>query len=273
MMAERCMHAVWSTAACLATLATVVAQAAPPPLLDDVAPPGVWTLAEVDGAAKPWPDTTVQLGVAGDGATILVDTGCERFMATAVRTRREVTLEHGPGSELSCQGDRAAAEATVAPVLADLEAFDVVAGRLHVQGAGRTLVYEPAWEPDSAGVPGAPRLASSDRLDPSRFEAAVQAASANGASWVRDPVQVALLFVDEPSTGRTAIVREDRPDGPETLVRVWLDGLGDDATRARWYEVRLDRVAHGAWHVASARRAGVCFRGERTGALVAGRCP
>jgi hypothetical protein len=272
-MAGRLMHSVWRTTVWLAAFATAVVQAAPPPTMDDVAPPGVWTLAEVDGAATPWPGVTVQLGVAGDGVTILVDTGCERFIAVAARTRRQVALERGPGSDLSCQGDRAAAEATVAPVLADLDAIDVLAGRLRVRGAGRTLVYEPAWEPESAGVPGAPRLASSDRLDPSRFAAAVDASSANGASWVRDPVQVALLFVDEPSTARTAIVREDRPQGAETLVRVWLDGLGDDATRARWYEVRLERVADGAWRVASARRAGVCSRGERTDTLVAGRCP
>jgi hypothetical protein len=123
-------------------------------------------------------------------------------------------------------------------------------------------------------VPGAPRIASADRLDPTRFAAAVDASSANGSSWVRDPVRVALLFVDEPSTARTTIVREEGPGGSETVVRVWLDGVEGDATRARWYEVRLERVAGGgAWHVASARRAGLCSRGERTDALVAGRCP
>jgi hypothetical protein len=152
-------------------------------------------------------------------------------------------------------------------------AIDLVAGRLRVRGAGRTLVYEPAWEPEPAGVPGAPRVASSHRLDTTRFAAAVDASAANGARWVRDPVRVALLFVDEPSTVRTTIVREGRPGGAEAVVRVWLDGLGDDATRARWYELRLERAAGGAWYVGSARRAVACSRGARTDALVAGRCP
>ncbi len=254
-------------------LAVSVVLAAPPPLAADVAPPGVWNLVQVDGASDPWPDVDVQLGVADDGVTVLVDTGCERFMAVATRDRSGVSLDRTSSSRLACDGDHAAAEATVAPVLADLDAIEVLAGRLYVRGAGRVLVFAPDAPPSSSGVPGAPPVASSDRLDPSRFAAAVDASAANGAHWVRDPVQVAQLFVDDASTVRTTIVRDELPGGAATVVRFWFDGLRDDAVRARWFEVRLERGDDDAWRVASARRAALCARGDVTDVLVAGLCP
>lgn len=247
--------------------------AAAPPLAADVAPPGVWNLVRADDATDPWPRVDVQLGVADDGVTVLVDTGCERFMAVASRDRSGVALDRRSSSSLRCEGDRAAAEATVAPVLADLDTIEVLAGRLHVRGAGRVLVYALDALPAPSGVPGTPPVASSDRLDPSRFAAAVDASAANGAHWVRDPLQVALLFVDDASTARTTIVRDELPGDATTVVRFWFGGLRDDAVRARWFEVRLERGPDDAWRVAAARRAALCARGDAADALVAGRCP
>lgn len=257
----------------LAVLVASIGQAAPPPLLADVAPPGVWTLEALDGARDPWPGATVQLGVADDGATVLVDTGCDRFIAVASIGGARPLLERQASSGLRCEGDRAAAEAVVAPVLADIEAIDVLAGRIVIRGAGHVLVFAPDSPPISAGIPGAPPVASSDRLDPTRFAAVVDASASNGAGWVHDPLWVALLFVDEASTRRTAIVRDEGPDAATTTVRLWFDGMRDDSIRARWYELRLRRDGDGGWRVAAGRTAVVCGRPGMASEAVAGRCP
>lgn len=257
----------------LAGTLMAVARSAEPPLLPDVAPPGVWTLQRVDGTSDPWPDAMVQLGVADDGVTVLVDTGCDRFLAVVSLAGRRPVLDTRTRSDLRCEGDRAAAEAAVAPVLADVEAIDVLAGRLVIRGAGRVLVFAPEAAPTSAGVPGAPPVASSDRLDPTRFDAVIDASASSGAAWVRDPLWVALLFVDADSTRRTTIVRDEGGDDAATTVRFWFDGLLDDAVRARWYDVRLERDADGVWRVASASRAVVCARPGTADEAVAGRCP
>lgn len=250
-----------------------IAEGAAPPLLPDVAPPGVWTLQEVDGSSDPWPDATVQLGVADDGVTLLVDSGCDRFLAVVSFDGGRPVLETRARSDLRCEGDRAAAEAIVAPVVADVEAIDVLAGRLVIRGAGRVLAFAPEAPPTPAGVPGAPPVASSDRLDPTRFDAVVDASASSGAAWVQDPLWVALLFVDAGSTRRTTIVRDEGSDDATATVRLWFDGLLDDAIRARWFEVHLERDDDAVWRVASARRAVVCGRPGMADEAVAGRCP
>lgn len=262
---------VLSVVAC--ALGTMLAWAAAPPLAGDVAPPGVWTLVAVDSGGVPWPEVPVQVGVADDGVTLLVDTGCERFMAIASRPSDGGTLDRRSASDRSCEGDRALAESVVRPVFVELEGIEVVAGRVVVRGAGRVLVFAPEASPEAAGIAGTPSVASSDRLDSTRFARAVDAAATNGARWVQDPVLVALLFVDEPSTGRTTIVRQDLSTDASTVVRFWFDGLRDDSVQARWYEVRLALDAGGTWRIEAARRAVRCARGSVTEVLVAGLCP
>ena len=247
------------------------ALAAPPPLAPDALPPGVWNLVAVDGGPAPWSDAAVQIGVADDGTTLIGDAGCTRFMATASRTRAGFGLEFATRSDFACDGDRAAADAVVLPALERPEHVEVVAGRVVVEGAGVRLAYAPAAPPLPAGVPGAPPVASSDRLDPSRFAPILAASAANGALWVRDPLQVALLFASMPSTGRTTIVREDVPAGDATVVRLWFDDLPGDAVRGRWFELRLEPNAAGAWQVVAGRQASACAGGSDH--LVAGRCP
>lgn len=245
--------------------------AAPPPLAPDALPPGVWTLVGVGDGPDPWPGAAVQLGVADDGTTVLVDAGCTRSIATAARDRTGFALELATRSGFACDGDRAAADAVVLPVLEDLEHVEVIAGRLHVRGAGLVLVYEPDAPPVDAGVPGAPPVASSDRLDPTRFAPILDASAANGAPWVRDPVQVALLFASTPSTGRTAIVREDAPGGGATVVRLWFDALPGGTVRGRWFEVHLAHGDDGTWRIVAGRQASACAGAD--GSSVAGRCP
>ena len=258
--------------ALLAALAlATTALAAPPPLAPDALPPGVWNLVAVDGGPHPWSGAAVQIGVADDGTTLIGDAGCTRFMATASRTRAGFGLEIATRSDFACDGDRAAADAVVLPALERPEHVDVVGGRVVVEGAGVRLEYAPAAPPSDAGVPGAPPVASSDRLDPSRFAPILAASAANGALWVRDPLQVALLFASMPSTGRTAVVREDVPAGDATVVRLWFDDLPGDAIRGRWFELRLERTGAGAWQVVAGRHASTCAGGDDR--LVAGRCP
>ena len=88
---------------------------------------------------------------------------------------------------------------------------------------------------------------------------------------MRDPLQVALLFASQPSTGRTVVVRDDAPGGTATIVRLWFDGLSEDAVAGRWFEVDLAQGDDGAWRVVAGRQASACRSEE--GALVAGRCP
>lgn len=255
----------------LAALLAGSALAAPPPLAADALPPGLWNLVGVGDGPNPWPGATVQLGVANDGTTVLVDAGCTRFMASAARSRTGVSLGSSSRSTFTCDGDRAAADAVVLAVLDTLEQIDVVAGRLWVRGGGPLLVYAPDAPPSDPGVAGAPPVASSDRLDPARFAPIVDASAANGARWVRDPLHVALLFASQSSTGRTAVVREDAPGGAATVVRLWFDALPEDAVAGRWFEVELEHGEDRAWRVVAGRQASVCA--GTTGGLVAGRCP
>lgn len=90
-------------------------------------------------------------------------------------------------------------------------------------------------------MPGAPLVAPSDRLDPARFVPIVDTSASNGSLWVRDLLQVALLFASMPSTGRTAIVREDAPGGGATVVRPWFDGR---ALVSTGLDVALPRFRH-----------------------------
>lgn len=245
--------------------------AAPPPLAPDAVPPGVWFLVGVDDGPNPWPGAAIQLGIADDGTTVFADAGCTRFMATATRDRTGVALEFASRSDFTCDGERAAANAIVLPVLEGSENVEVVAGRLHVRGAGPLLVYAPSDPPSDPGVPGAPPVVSSDRLDTTRFNPIIDASASHGAHWVRDPLQVAMLFASLPSTGRTAIAREDTHDGAASVVRLWFDEFADDTVDGRWLEVRLEQGDDGAWRVVAGRQASTCVSGD--GALVAGRCP
>lgn len=258
-------------AALLAALCAASAIAAPPPLAPDALPPGVWSLVGVGDGPHPWPGASVQLGVADDGTTVLVDAGCTRAMATAARERSGFALTFATRSDFACDGDRAAADAVVLPVLEDLEHAEVIAGRLHVQGSGVRLVYAPDAPPSDPIVAGAPPVASSDRLDPSRFAPILEASAANGALWVRDPLHVALLFAAQPSTARTAVVREDAPGGASTVVRLWFDALTVDGVSGRWFEIELERGDDDVWRLVAGRQASVCAGAE--GSLVAGRCP
>lgn len=255
-----------------AVLALAAAHAAPPLLATGPLPPGAWTLVGLDADANPWPRVDVTLEVADDGRTISGSTGCNGFFGEVAGSAD--ALEVGPLAQTlrACAGDEGTAEAIVARVLGNATRADLVAGRLYVRGSGRMLVYAPTGDPVDADVPGAPALASSDRLDPARFAPIVEASAANRAAWVRDPLQVALLFVDTPSSGRSAVVRADTaPDA--TTVRVWFDGLEDDSVRALWFAIDLERGADGAWRVVSGQRASWCARGDVTDVLVAGVCP
>ncbi|MDF1523062.1 MAG: META domain-containing protein [Trueperaceae bacterium] len=260
----------------LALALGAAALAAPPLLAPGPLPVGAWRLVGLDEGPTPWPHLAVTLEVGEDGRTVFGSLGCNTFRGEA--TGNADALDLGPLAQTlrACAGDEGTAEAIVARVLDAATRADLIAGRLVVRGAGRALIYAPMAAPEDAGVPGAPPLASFDRLDPSRFAAAVDASAANRAAWVRDPLQVALLFIDTPSSGRTTVVREDVGDGEDpdaTVVRMWFDGLLDDAVLARWFEVALARGADGAWRVDAARQATWCARGDVTDALVAGVCP
>lgn len=255
-----------------AALALAAAHAAPPLLATGPLPPGAWTLVGIDADPDPWPRVDVTLTVAEDGRTMAGSLGCNAFQGEATGTADALAVGPLATTRRACAGDEGTAEAIVARVLTQAHRADHVAGRLYLRGAGRLLVYAPSDDPVDAGVPGAPALASADRLDPARFAPIVEASAASGAAWVRDPLQVALLFVDTPSTGRSAVVRADAaPDA--TTVRMWFDGLEDDAVRGLWFAVDLERGADGAWRVVSGRQAAWCARGDVTDVLVSGLCP
>lgn len=246
---------------------------AAPPLLDTgPLPPGAWRLVGLDADPIPWPRLEVTLVVSDDGATVSGSNGCNAFQGEVAGTPD--ALELGPLAQTlrACAGEEATAEAIVARVLGGATRADLVAGRLYLRGAGRLLVYAPAGDPEDPGVQGAPPVASSQALDPARFAPIVDASAASRAAWVRDPLQVALVFVATESTGRSTVVRQDARDGA-TTVRLWFDGLMDDSVRALWFEVDLERGPDGAWRIVSGRQANQCARGDVTDELVAGLCP
>lgn len=256
---------------CAASLAATTLAA--PPLLDPgPLPPGAWRLVGLDADPNPWPRVDVTLVVSDDGATVSGSNGCNAFEGEVGGTAD--ALELGPLAQTlrACAGDEATAEAIVARVLSATTRADLVAGRLYVRGAGRMLVYAPAGDPEDPGVQGAPPVASSQALDPARFAPIIDASAASRAAWVRDPLQVALLFVATESTGRSTVVRQDVADGA-TTVRLFFDELQDDSVRALWFEVDLERGTDGAWRITSSRQATWCARGDVTDVLVGGPCP
>lgn len=244
------------------------------PLLDTgPLPRGEWRLIGVDDDVDPWPRVEVTLEVDEDGRGFAGSTGCNRFSGEAGGTADDLDLGVLALTRRACMGDEANAEAIVSRVLGAAERADLIAGRLLVRGASRTLAYAPVSPPVDPGISGAPPVTSSDPLDPTRFAATLEASAANRAAWVRDPLQVALLFVDEPSSGSTTVVREDTASGEASRVVVWFDDQPDDSVRATWFEVRLDRGADDVWRIASGERAFWCRRGEVTDELVGGLCP
>lgn len=251
---------------------TTTALAAPPLLDTGPLPPGAWRLVGLDADPNPWPRVEVTLVVREDGATVSGSNGCNTFEGEVGGTADALELGPLATTRRFCEGDEATAEAIVARVLGATTRADLVAGRLYVRGAGRMLVYAPAGDPEDPGVQGAPPVASSQALDPARFAPIVEASAASRAAWVRDPLQVALLFVATESTGRSTVVRQDAADGA-TTVRLWFDGLMDDSVRALWFEVDLERGTDGAWRIASGRQATWCARGDVTDVLVGGLCP
>lgn len=271
-MLRRTVLAVLGAAALGAAVLTTTALAAPPLLDTGPLPPGDWRLVGLDADPNPWPRVEVTLVVSEDGATVSGSNGCNTFQGEIAGTPDALAL--GPLAQTlrACAGDEATAEAIVTRVLNAASRADLIAGRLYVRGSGRMLVYAPAGDPEDPGVAGAPPLASSQALDPARFAPIVEASAASRAAWVRDPLQVALLFVATESTGRSTVVRQDAADGA-TTVRLWFDGLQDDAVRALWFEVDLERGEDGAWRIASGRQATWCARGDVTEVLVGGLCP
>jgi heat shock protein HslJ len=252
-----------------------IALATPPLLARGPLPPGIWRLATLDAEPNPWTRVPVTLTIADDGRTVGGSTGCNAFAATAEGTADELGLEALTLTLRSCSDEANSVEATVARVLAAASGADVAAGHLRIHGAGHTLVFRPVGSRFGAGVPGAPPVASTDRLDTTRFRGAVDAAAAKGAPWVRDPVAVALVYLGETSRRDQVVARRDAHDGDEAgaSIVVWLADVEDDAVRARWFEVRLERGDDLAWRVTAGERASWCARGEVTQELVAGLCP
>ncbi len=236
-------------------------------------PRGEWRLIGVDDDSDPWPRVDVTLEVDADGRGFAGSTGCNRFTGEAGGTSADLDLGVLALTRRACMGDEANAEAIVSRVLGAAERADLIAGRLLIRGASRTLAYASVSAPVDPGIAGAPPVTSSDGLDPTRFATALEASAANRAAWVRDPLQIALLFIDEPSSGATTVVREDAPGGEATRVVIWFDERPDDAVRATWFEVRLQRGDDGAWRISSGERASWCRRGEVTDELVGGLCP
>lgn len=255
-----------------ATALAATALAAPPLLDTGPLPPGAWRLVGLDADPNPWPRVDVTFVVSEDGATVSGTNGCNSFQGEAAGTADALVLGPLATTRRACAGDEATAEAIVTRVLSATTRADLVAGRLYVRGAGRMLVYAPAGVPEDPGVPGAPPVASSQALDPSRFAPIIETSAASRAAWVRDPLQVALLFVATESTGRSTVVRQDVTDGA-TIVRLWFDGFEDDAVRALWFELDLERGTDGAWRIVSGRQATWCARGDVTDVLVGGLCP
>ena len=237
------MHRRAALAVLVAASLSATALAAPPLLDTGPLPPGAWRLIGLDADPNPWPRVEVTFVVSDDGATVSGSNGCNTFQGEVAGTAD--ALELGPLATTlrASAGDEATAEAIA-----------------------------PAGEPEDPGVAGAPPVGSSQALDPSRFAAIVDASAASRAAWVRDPLQVALLFVATESTGSSTVVRQDAADGV-TTVRLWFDRLLDDSLRGLWFEIDLERGSDGAWRIASGRQATWCARGDVTDVLVGGLCP
>ena len=104
-----------------------------------------------------------------------------------------------------------------------------------------------------------------DDPEVARFNVFVDMAAADGASWTRDPIRVALTLIDSRGAPRVDIERrDDRAEAPtSTLVRVDEDGFLDDSVRGVRSEVVLAPRDHGGWHVLAISVVTRCWRGDR----------
>jgi hypothetical protein len=108
-----------------------------------------------------------------------------------------------------------------------------------------------------------------------RFERRLAEEAALGASWTRDPVRVALSFIDSRGAPRVDIERrDDSGEAPShTVVTVDEDGFLDDSVRGVRSEVVLAPDEAGVWHVLAVTVATRCWRVEQLIVSPGEMCP
>jgi hypothetical protein len=142
----------------------------------------------------------------------------------------------------------------------------------------RQIVRQPVRTVDRTG---APVPVSYDTAGVELLNRAIEAATAAGMDWPRDPVQVALhddsaSGTDEERPALTLWWRGDHPEGATSgEVVVVRTGLRDDSTEAVWDRYLLARRPDGSWRVTAHHAASRCARGTaaQTSRFHGGDCP
>jgi hypothetical protein len=119
------------------------------------------------------------------------------------------------------------------------------------------------------------RVESSSPLSSASFNERLSNEADKGEPWVRDPVRIALEFMDSQGARSVKIDREDQGgEAPgSTKVTVIEDGYLDDSVRGSWTEFTMKRHGDGSWRIADIQKAYRCWRGPNKESYSARLCP
>jgi len=142
------------------------------------------------------------------------------------------------------------------------------------RGAAAPDSGETALDPAELELLGLP-VKSSIELELAWFNERIDKAAARGETWILDPVETALRFIEAPSAPFTNVACARTPlESPRRAVVTIIRGnFADDSLRATWHRVELRRLDFGRWALTGARRAYLCGRGPQADFFAADLCP
>ena len=224
----------------------------------------------VSAQEDPLEYTEVAFAVTSGGTHVEGTGGCNAFAGPIAIVDDEVRIGPLVTERRTCDDDVMRQEAMVLDAL---------------RGATRITFYGDAvaFAGDDLRVRFGARLAPArltwtegpDDPEVARFNVFVDMAAADGASWTRDPIRVALALIDSRGAPRVDVTRrDDRAEAPtSTLVRVDEDGFLDDSVRGVRSEIVLAPRDHGGWHVLAITVVTRCWRGDRLAVAPGETCP
>jgi heat shock protein HslJ len=215
---------------------------------------------ELGELRDPLVGTEVHFEVASGGTLIQGFAGCNAFSGPIAVDGDGVRVGPLVSTLRACAPEVMEQERAVLTALGE-------ASRVTFYGEGVAFAGETVRARFTAVLSDRPLTWTQGPSDPEvlRFARHLTEAAAVGASWTRDPVRVALNFIDSRGAPRVDVTRrDDQAEAPtHTVVVVDEDGFLDDSVRGVRSEVVLAPDAAGAWHLLAVTVATRCWRVEQ----------
>jgi len=119
------------------------------------------------------------------------------------------------------------------------------------------------------------RVESHSSLSSASFNKRLSNAAEEGEPWARDPIRIALEFMNSQGARSVKIDREDQGGEAHASTRVTVveDGYLDDSVRGSWTRFTMKRLDDGPWRIANIQKAYRCWRGHHQESYSARLCP